>query len=60
MRRVEVRSVNLRRLLQNVGLIYNDDGTWTYFHAGVPRTSGGSPRFGFREPPSPQDGHGED
>ncbi len=52
MRRVEVRSVKLRRLLQNLGFIYNDDGTFTYFHAVVPRRSDGSPRFGFREPPS--------
>ncbi len=59
MSRVEVRSVRLRRLLQNLGLMYNNDGTWTYFHAVVPRRSDGSPRFGFREPPAPQDPNGD-
>lgn len=53
-RRLAVRSVKLRRLLQNLGFIYNDDGTFTYFHAVVPRKADGSPRFGFWEPPSPR------
>ncbi len=51
MRRLEVRSIELRRLLQNLGFIYNEDGTFTYFHAVVPRKSDGSPRLSFREPP---------
>ena len=55
MRRLEVRSIKVRRLLQNLGFLYNDDGTFTYFHAMVPRKADGSPRFGFREPRSPKD-----
>ena len=60
MRRLKVRSDKLRRLLQNFGFIYNDDGTFTRFHAVVPRKADGSPRFNFHEPPSPQAAGGAD